>query len=287
MRPLFNLLQDPVIEYDIASLDATTLQVLNEPGRNAETKSYVYCLRGGAPDTPVILYYYAYAEHKQFVDKLLEGFKGVVHMDADPFFELLTADPAVEPSFCNAHARRKFEAIMKQSKKPGLAAQAIRFYKKLYHIERQAKEEGMLPEQRLALRQKHSLPIMQEFKSWLDEHQPLVVPKSYLDKAFHYCLARWEGFNRYLIDGRLEIDNNLTEQEIKPFVIARKNFMFANSMAGADALCMHLSFIRTALLHKLDPYQYYVEVLKKLPHCQAVSDYEKLLPWNISFENLS
>jgi len=85
-----------------------------------------------------------------------------------------------------------------------------------------------------------------------------------------------------LHDGRLEIDNNLTEQAIKPFVIARKNFLFANSVAGAKALCMHFSLARTAILHGFDPYHYYVAVLKALPYCQTVENYEALLPWNIN-----
>ena len=89
---------------------------------------------------------------------------------------------------------------------------------------------------------------------------------------------------RFLDDGRLEIDNNLTEQEIKPFVIARKNFLFCASIDGAKALCMHLGFIRTAKQHGLDPYHYYIALLKSIPHCKTVEDYEKLLPWNIKLD---
>jgi transposase len=79
----------------------------------------------------------------------------------------------------------------------------------------------------------------------------------------------------------LEADNNLTEQEIKPFVIGRKNFLFASSVEGANALCLHFSLIRTAKRHELDPYQYYVKVLEAIPYCETVEDYEALLPWNI------
>jgi transposase len=84
-----------------------------------------------------------------------------------------------------------------------------------------------------------------------------------------------------LEDGRLEIDNKLTEQKIKPFLIARKNFLFCDSVAGAHALCLHLSLIRAARQHGLDPYHYYRALLNHIPHCQSVEDYEKLLPWNI------
>ena len=95
-----------------------------------------------------------------------------------------------------------------------------------------------------------------------------------------YCLNLWPGLNRFLEDGRLEFDNNLTEQQIKPLVIARKNFLFCDSVDGAKALCLHLSLIRTAKAHGLDPYHYTVQLLKSIPLCQSLEDYEKLLPWN-------
>lgn len=282
LMPLYNLMKDRIIDYDIASLDATTLQVLNEPGRSASIKSYAYCMRGGPPDQSVVLYDYAYEAHKQFVDTWFEGFKGTVHMDADPFFHKLLADPAVLPSFCNAHARRYFEKVARQVKKPGLAQDALRFYKKLYRVEREAKQQHLSPEARYQLRKERSVPMMVQFKQWLDEHAPLTLPKSPLGKAFRYALKHWDGLTQFLDDGRVEIDNNLTEQQIKPFVIARKNFMFAASMKGAKALCLHFSLIRTALQHGLNPFQYYVNILKQLPSCRSIDDYEALLPWNIT-----
>ena len=100
-------------------------------------------------------------------------------------------------------------------------------------------------------------------------------------KAMRYTLKNWDGVIRYLDDGRLSIDNNHTEREIKPFVIARKNFIFAKSQAGARAMAVHFSLIRTAKLHGLDPYHYYVQVMEKIPCCEKVEDYEKLLPWDI------
>jgi len=125
LQPLFNLCKDEIIDYDIASCDATHLQVLKEPGRCAETKSYVYCIRGGPPDKQVILYEYNALKHKQFVYDWFDDFKGTVHMDGDPFFDMLTAQAEVAPSFCNAHARRKFESVAKCAKKKGLAKEAL------------------------------------------------------------------------------------------------------------------------------------------------------------------
>jgi transposase len=282
MQPIYNLFKDQVIDYDVASCDATTLQVLNEPGRPAETKSYVYCIRGGAPDKSVVMYDYNDKLHKLFVKEWFEGFKGYLHVDGDNFFDLI--GEIANLVNCNSHARRKFEPIAQGAKGKGLAKEAMRFYKELYKIEREAKNNKFTSEQRYKLRQEKSKPLMDKFKIWVDELYPTVLPKSPLGLAMFYCINRWSGLTLFLEDGRLEIDNNLTEQEIKPLVIARKNFLFASSVDGARALCMHLSFIRTAKLHGQDPYHYYVKLLKSLPHCKSVEDYEKLLPWNIKLD---
>lgn len=282
MQPIYNLLKDAVIDYDVASCDATTLQVLNEPGRRAETKSYVYCIRGGPPETGAILYDYNDTQHQVFVKTWFEGFAGYLHVDGDHFFDAV--GEVAHRVNCNAHARRKFEPIAQGTKGKGLAKHALRFYKDLYKIEREAKNNGYTPAQRHALRQEKSKPLMDQFKAWLHEMYPTVLPQSPLGKAMHYCIKLWSELTRFLLDGRLEIDNNLTEQEIKPLVIARKNFLFAASVDGARALCMHFSFIRTAKLHGLDPYHYYVKLLKRLPYCQSVEDYEALLPWRIQLD---
>lgn len=279
MQPIYNLLKDQVIEYDIASCDATTLQVLNEPGRSAETKSYAYCMRGGPPEKSVVLYDYNAKLHKQFVKDWFEGFQGYLHVDGDNFFDHI--GEIANLVNCNAHARRKFEPIAKAAKGKGLAKEALRFFKELYKIERKAKLEELTSVQRYALRQKETRPLMIKFKEWLDSLYPTVLPKSPLGNAMNYCVKLWPGLTRFLDDGRLEVDNNLTEQQIKPLVMARKNFLFCSSVDGANALCMHMGFIRTAKQHGLDPYHYYVNLLKSLPHCQTVEDYEKLLPWNI------
>lgn len=286
LQPVFNLLKDPIMDYDVGSLDATTWQVLNEPNRRAQTKSHIYSMRGGPPDREVVLYGYVYEDHSGYIDEWFEGFKGYLHMDAANVYDRLLTDPNVDAALCNAHPRRKFEAIKKQAKKQGLAHEALRFYKQLYAIERKAKDENMTPDQRYELRQKESKPIMEKFKAWMDAAFPTVLPKSPIGQALEYCLKkdRWEGLTRFLDDGRLEIDNNLQEQEIKPLVMVRKNCLFSDSMDGARALCLHMSLIRTALLHGLKPYDYYVALLKKIPYCQTVENYEKLLPWNM-FKN--
>ncbi len=144
LQPIYNLLKDNIIEYDIASCDATMLQVLDEPGRRAETKSYVYCIRGGAPDKSVVLYDYNDKLHKQFVKDWFEGFDGYLHVDGDDFFELVGEFANLVN--CNSHARRKFEPLAQNTKGKGLAKEALRYFKELYKIEREAKDNKLTSE---------------------------------------------------------------------------------------------------------------------------------------------
>ena len=285
LQPLVNLFKDQIIDHNIAAIDPTMLQVLKEPGRPPTRKSYIYCFRGGPPGKQAIVYGYNAYDHKPYVANWFAGFKGKVHCDADPFFELLFESDEVIPSYCNSHARRYFEAIATNTT-TGLSHEAMRVYNRLFRIEKMAIKKALNPAQRQLLRNALSKPLMANFKTWLDDYYPTVLPKSPLGKAFAYCIKHWTGLTAFLKDGNLEIHNNHTEQEIKPFVQARKNFLFCTSVKGAHALALHFSLIRSVKLHHLDPYRYYVEILKAIPHCQTVEDYEGLLPWNIQLDKV-
>lgn len=282
LQPLINVMKDRVLEYEVSSLDATTLQVLNEPMRAPETKSQAYCIRGGPPGQEVTLFEYNAYSQKDFVAELFSGYRGVIHVDGSTVFDKMAESPDITLSYCHAHARRKFEQIAKSApKKEGLAKAALRFYHSLYQVEREAKAANLTPEKRYTLRQEKSVPLLAQWKMWLDEHADKTLPKSPIGQAIAYSRTHWEGLQVYLTDGRLEIDNNGTEREIKTFVIARKNFLFSCTPEGADALGIHFSLILTAKNHELDPMAYYTRILKEIPLCQTLQDFEALLPWNL------
>lgn len=168
LQVLVNLFKDHIIDYDIAALDATTFQVLKEPGRPPTRKSYAYCMRGGPPDKQAVIYEYNAEKHKTFVANWFAGFQGVIHSDADPFFEMLANIKGVSMSYCNAHAWRKFEPIAKAVKSDGLAKHAMRVYQALYRIEREAKNKALNSDERYDFRKEKSKPILNEFKqSWI------------------------------------------------------------------------------------------------------------------------
>lgn len=111
----------------------------------------------------------------------------------------------------------------------------------------------------------------------------MTLPESALGKALAYAINHRAGLMRFLDDGRLEADNNDTESDIiRPWVMARNNFLFADSVDGVYALCNHLTLIRTVKLHQLDPYYYLTEVFRRIPYCNTVEDFEGLLPLNIN-----
>ena len=189
LQPVYNLMKDSHIEYDIGALDATTLQVLREPGRPPTRKSYLYCFTGGSPGEESVLFEYNAHDHKRFVNDWYAGFSGTLHCDADPFFDLLFDSEYVHPSYCHSHSRRKFEPIAK-STKTGLAHEAMKVFNRLFAIERWATVHQYTAEQRYELRQQRAKPIMDEFKRWLDRHYPTVLPKSPLGKAMAYWRHR-------------------------------------------------------------------------------------------------
>jgi transposase len=290
LQPLINLMKEEILTYDIAAIDATTLQVLNEPDRLAETKSQAYCIRGGPPKKEATLYEYNGYKQQDYVTETFIDYAGFVSSDASPVFNGIHDKKEITVSYCHAHARRKFESIEKartrgkgKKSKPGLAYYVMKtIYQELYKIEKEIKDKSMTLEEAYTYRQDQAKPILIGWHDWLIQHKDLTLKESPIGKAIRYALRHWKGLLVYLEDARIPIDNNATERDIKPFVIGRKNFMFACTQAGADALGVHFSLIITAKHHGLDPMVYYTEILKRIPLCKSISDYEKLLPWNFS-----
>jgi transposase len=282
LQPLINLMKDQVMDYDIAAVDATTLQVLVEEGREASVKSQVYCIRGGPQDKEVTLYEYNAYQQRSYIKELFEDYNGYIESDAAPVYDDLVNKEEIKMVFCHAHARRYFDRIYKSNRKKAKEAkQALVFYRELYKIERHIKEKEYELEQCYEYRQSHSKPLLEAHKKWLNGLSLRVNKKSPLGRAVNYSIKHWDQLMTFLDDGRLEVDNNATERDIKPFVMARKNFLFSATPEGADALGIHFGLVITARHHGHEPMKYYEFILKQIPHCKTFDDYEKLLPWNV------
>jgi len=285
VQPLINLMQERALASGYIQMDETPVQVLKEPGRKPTAKSYMWVWRTGPPAKPIILFDYDPSRSQSVPERLLMGFKGYLQSDGYSGYLAVTATADVVAVGCFAHARRKFDEAVKSAgkkAKPGVAHEGLALIQELYRVERQAKDAEMTPEQRHALRQEWAVPILERLRIWLHENLPRTLPSGATGKALGYLSNQWQRLVRYLEDGRLEIDNNRTENAIRPFVVGRKGWLFSASVNGAKASANIYSLIETAKANGHEPYHYLRYVLERLPACQTVDAFEALLPMNIS-----
>ena len=293
MERIYTALQEHLVKLPALQADETPIQVLNEPDRSAQNKSYMWLYRSAsALSAPVILYDYQSGRDHEKTLTFLKGFSGYLQCDGHSAYKALSnKQQGIELVGCMAHMRRKFkealDAIQKvkaantQTSKP---AQVLSLIQTLYAIERRIKDKSV--EERYRSRQKDSRPVMDKLKRWLDKHQPHVTPKSALGKAITYAQNQWPYLERYLDSGLLDIDNNAAERGIKPFVIGRKNWLFAQSTRGARASAILYSLVETAKANGLEPYAWLRHVLTELPQLNKDAGVEHLLPMNLTAEDL-
>lgn len=279
-QPLYNLLQDYLLDSGYVHMDETRVQVLNETGKTPESNSYMWVRKTGDQKHPVVLFDYAPDRTTQTAMNLLPAFKGFLQTDDYPGYHRIDKMPDITLLSCWAHARRKFiEAKKVQPKnKTGKADIAINLIQKLYRIEQQSKDQP--PDQRLKIRQTQSVPVLEQLKLWLDKSLTSTLPQNRLGKALSYLAKNWERLCIYTTDGRLNIDNNPVENAIRPFAIGRKNWMFSQSVKGANASAMLYSLIETAKANGLEPQAYLTDLFRELPNCDTLEQFEQLMPWN-------
>lgn len=264
LEPMYEQLKQRLCQREVLHADETTLQVLREPGKTAQSKSYMWLYRtSGDAAHPIVLYEYQPDRKKERPKNFLERFRGYLHTDGYAAYHSLPAGITVVG--CWAHARRKFDEALKvlaQKDRADSAALVGKAYcDRLFELEKQLAE---LPaEKRWEKRQELATPVLDAFLSWLHS---LNTGKSALGKAVQYTLDQWKYLERYLLDGRLEISNNRAERSIKPFVIGRKNFLFSNTPKGAKSSAIWYSMVETAKENGLNSYEYLVVLLRELPN---------------------
>lgn len=272
-----------LLRQEVLHADETTLQVLREEGKSVETQSYLWLYRTGRGVKPAIVYDYQRTRGGEHPRHFLAGFSGYLHVDGYPGYHKVKGVKLVG---CWAHARRKYDEAIKSAppETNGLgtaAGQGLAYCNQLYAIERDLAEVS--PGERFADRQKRSKPILDAYYAWLKQQRSRTLPKSMLGQAIGYSLNQWEKLTAYLADGRLEMDNNRSERSIKPFVIGRKNWLFANTPRGAKASAAIYSVMETAKENGLHPYNYLKYLFEQLPQISEPLDaaaLEPYMPWS-------
>lgn len=291
VQPLINLLRERLLDGGYIHCDETTVQVLDEPGKCAQSKSYMWVQLSGTGEVPVVLFDYDPSRSATVPTRLLEGFTGYLHTDAYAGYNAAANAGGLIRVLCMAHARRYFVDALKAqginpdklpAKPPDSARRllkALGFFRTLYTIERRIR--GRPPDERHETRQRDSRPVLERLHAWASKTRPRVLPNSALGKALAYLLEHWEGLTRFLDDGRLEIDNNRAENAIRPFAVGRRAWLFSATVEGATASANLYSLVETAKANRLEPYAYLRHILTELPKATTVEAIEALLPWNV------
>ena len=283
LRPVYDTLREQLCREPVLHADETTLQVLKEPGRSSTSKSYMWLYRtSGCAKQSIVLYEYQPTRKAEHAEAFLKGFSGWLHADGYQGYHKLPENIRVVG--CWAHARRKFDEALqtlpKEMQRDAPAVIGECYCPRLFKLEQAFAE--LTPEERYEKRLEQEKPVLDALLSWANEMQAKTAPKSALGRVIHYLLEQWPYLTRYLEDGRLELSNNRAERSIKPFVMGRKNWLFANTPGGAQASTVIYSLIETAKENKLGPYKYLLWVLQSAPGLSQADEFwaEKLLPAN-------
>lgn len=287
LQPLHNLMRDTLLESPIIHMDETTVQVLKEKGRNPTSKSYMWVQRAGPPGQSIILFDYEPSRAAKVPLELLQGWQGYLMTDGYKGYGAIGSATGVTALACMAHARRRFvEAQRAQPKgKTGRADEALRYFAKLYRIEREIK--ALTLDERTKRRQTESKAVLVELHDWLEENIRIVTPRSKLGVALAYLQKMWPQLQRYTERGDLPIDNNPCENAIRPFVVGRKAWLFSDTPAGAHASAVIYSLVETAKANGKEPQAWLHYALERLPLVKNADEMEQLLPWNTSDEDLA
>ena len=284
--PLINLMKEHQLESDYLQADETRIQVLKEPGRAATSDKWMWLIRGGPPDQPVVVFEYDASRSAEVPSRLLEGFSGTLQTDGYAGYNKVCRENNIIRIGCWDHARRKFvDAIkgmstkQKRSTKVSKADVALSKIRKLYAIEDNIK--SLFPEERYKQRQQQSLPILKDLNSWLEKNISKLPKDSLTYTAMYYTLNQWETLIRYCENGHLRISNALAENAIRPMAVGRRNWLFSDTPKGAQGSATCYSLIETAKANGLEPYDYLHHVLQHIAAADTVEKLEALLPWNI------
>lgn len=288
LKPLYEVLKSEVMKADYVQADETTTPVIRsssagllpEGRKNKEThkaaKEYLWMVR--AVMERLVLFHYDQGSRAGTVIESLANkysFKGYLQCDGFAGYETaFKTNPDVRLVNCMVHIRRHFEQALDENRQ--MAEHGLKEIQHLYKIEHMCNDANMTPEERKAKRQELSKPIMEAMKLWMETEGVKYSESSQIGKAITYAYTRWDNMMRYLEDGRLLLDNNLAENEIRPVTLGRKNYLFCGNHEAAENMAVVCSLLATCRNHNVNPRDYLNDVISQMPY-HAKASYEELL----------
>lgn len=260
LNPLYEVLKKKVLDSNYLQADETPIKVLDEKKKGGSHRGYYWVYRD--PQSQLVLFDYRENRSREGPTEMLKNFEGYLQSDGYSAYENFDKGK-ITLIHCMAHARRYFEQALDNDHKR--AEHALKEIQELYSIERFIRENKLTQVERYDVRQESSMPILNNMHLWLKENILQVTPQSAIGKAMSYSLSRWDKLMIYASDGRLEIDNNLVENSIRPIAIGRKNYLFAGSHDAARRAAMIYSLLGTCKLKKVEPFAWLKNVFEVLP----------------------
>jgi len=276
LEPLYEVHRQMVLGSNYLQVDETPIKVLDKDKKGSAHRGYHWVYH--APQERLVLFDYREGRGHEGPDECLKDFKGHLQSDGYAVYDSFGTKPGVTLLHCMAHARRKFDEA--KGNDLDRASYVLTEMQKLYALERKAKDENITSEALRQLREQEAAPMLVELKAWMIDNYKAVLPQSPIGQALHYSLQRWDKLSLYTSDARLQIDNNLVENAIRPVAIGRKNYLFAGSHNGAKRAAMLYSFLGTCKINNINPFDWLKQTLDKIPD-HPVNQLHQLLPNNM------
>ena len=287
LEPIYNKMKEDLLKRDYIHADETTLKVINDNGKDSKSKKYMWLYMTQTEDKPIILYDYQSTRSSSCPKNFLKDYKGYLQTDGYSGYNSVSEAKRI---YCLAHIRRKFHEVIinlsEEALKESRALIGFNYCEQIYKFEKELRDTYSNNPDYYEIRYKERsnklASILDDFIEYIDKEILLALPRSPLGKALDYAKKHVPSLKTVLLDGRLEIDNNAAEREIKPFVLGRKNFLFANTAKGATASSYLYSIIETAKANKLIIERYLVYLFDKLINIDITDSesLENLMPWS-------
>ena len=289
---IYDIMKEELLKTNYIQADETTLQVIDESGKDSKSKKYMWLYKSGALESPIVLYDYQKTRSGSCPKEFLKGFSGYLQTDG---YSGYNSVENIKRLYCLAHIRRKYHEIIvnlnEEALKNSRAIIGFNYCEKLYKIEKYLREtyskKENYYEKRYEIRLEKSAPILNEFQEYVEKELIDALPKSPLGKALDYTKKLLPDMKTLLEDGQLEIDNNGSERAIKPFIIGRKNWLFSNSAKGANASALIYSIIETSKANGLIVEKYLVYLMNVLSNTETKNrdNLIDVMPWSNKLPN--
>ena len=277
LAPLYNALLKDVLIVGYLQVDETTIRVLEKFIKKRKSHLGYYWVYH-SPVNKAIIFDYQKGRDQSGPMKLLSGFEGILQCDGyEVYAAIEKKNNGISLIHCMAHARRKFEEALSNNKEK--STYVLEQMQILYRVERLIREYKLADERITALRQRFSKPVLQQLGIWMKEELKTALPSSSFGKALAYSVSRWKKLCAYIDDPRLQIDNNLIENKIRPVAIGRKNYLFAGSHSAAQQAAMIYSLLATCKLNDVDPTEWLTDVFHRIQD-HPINRIDELLPYN-------